>query len=536
MSSFFGNILLSSQVANEGFLQFVAARKSQLFTLLIEHIELTVIAVLISVLLGVPLGIIVARVKKLSKPILGFSNVMQAIPSLALLGFLIPILGIGSKPSIVMVCLYSLLPIVKNTYTGLANINPDMIEAAKGMGMTKGEILRKVQIPLALPVIMAGIRISAVTAVGLMTIAAFIGAGGLGYMVFSGVQTVNNYMILAGAIPACILALLMDFLVGKIEHLVSPPGIKKADGTIKRKNKNLRKVLKPVAAVLAIILIATVGFSFFNKKETIVVGSKNFNEQLIMGNMLAELLEEHTDLEVERRLNLGGSNVTFIALKEHELDMYVDYTGTGLVNIMNQKPETDPDKVYNKVKDHFDKEYGITWLKPVGFNNTYTLAVRPELAEKYDLKTYSDLAKVSDQLVLAATIEFANREDGLEGLEKTYNMNFKSVEAVDGGLRYTTLMNGEADVVDAFSTEGLLKAFNLVVLEDDKSFFPPYYAAPLVKNETIEKYPELEEILNKLADLIDDETMRELNYKVDKLNEDPKQVAIDFLRENNLID
>jgi osmoprotectant transport system permease protein len=200
------------------FINFVVTRSDQIGNLIVQHIYLSFIAVLIAILIGVPLGIIITRVEKLSKPILGFANLVQAIPSLAILGFLIPFVGIGKKPAIIMVVIYSLLPIIKNTYTGLVNIDKDTIEAAKGIGLTNSQILTKVQLPLAFPVIMAGIRISAVTAVGLMTIAAFVGAGGLGYLVFSGVQTVDNYMILAGAIPACILALLMDFILGKAEN------------------------------------------------------------------------------------------------------------------------------------------------------------------------------------------------------------------------------------------------------------------------------------------------------------------------------
>jgi len=216
---------MNSFTGFSGFFHFISSRKLEILKLIYEHIELTLLAVLIAVIIGIPLGILITKIKKLSKPIIGAANVIQAIPSLALLGFLIPVLGIGSKPAIVMVVLYSLLPIVKNCYTGLINIDKDILEAAKGMGMTDNQILIKVQLPLAMPIIMAGIRISAVTAVGLMTIAAFIGAGGLGQMVFTGVQTVNNNMILSGAIPACILALLMDFLIGLLEKKVVPKGI-----------------------------------------------------------------------------------------------------------------------------------------------------------------------------------------------------------------------------------------------------------------------------------------------------------------------
>lgn len=204
---------MNNDMSLGSFMEFLRSRDDQIIQLLIEHIQLTLIAVGFSLLVGIPLGILIARYRKLSKPIIGLANIIQAIPSLALLGFLVPILGIGSKPAIIMVVLYSLLPIVKNSYTGLVNIDEDLLEAAKGMGMTTRQVLVKVQLPLATPIIMAGIRISAVTAVGLMTIAAFIAAGGLGYLVFSGVQTVNNNMMLAGAIPACILPLLTFMII-----------------------------------------------------------------------------------------------------------------------------------------------------------------------------------------------------------------------------------------------------------------------------------------------------------------------------------
>jgi glycine betaine/choline ABC-type transport system substrate-binding protein/ABC-type proline/glycine betaine transport system permease subunit len=517
---------------------FLITRKEQITFLILEHIQLTIFAIFLAIIIGIPLGILITRVKKLSTPVIGFANVIQAVPSLALLGFLIPLLGIGSKPAILMVFLYSLLPIIKNTYTGLVNINPDIIEAANGMGMTKGQILRKIQLPLALPIIMTGIRISAVTSVGLMTIAAFVGAGGLGYMVFSGVQTVNNNMILAGAVPACLLALLMDYIVGKIEEGVTPSGIRKADGTIKLpKGKGIR--FKPIQkfAAAALILIITISSVIVYSKDSdkIIIGSKNFNEQLILGNMLAQLIEANTDIKVERKLNLGGTNIAFNALKSGEIDIYVEYTGTGLVNIMNQPSVNDADKAYDLVSQYFNNNFNITWLKPLGFNNTYTLAVRKDTSDKYNLETFSDLAKVANQLTLGCTIEFSNREDGYTGLKDKYNMNFKNISPVDGGLRYTSLNNDKTDVIDAFSTDGLLKAFNLKVLKDDQNFFPPYYAAPVINNNTLKKHPELRDLVNKLAGKLTDETMRELNYRVDKLDEIPEKVAEDFLRKNELI-
>ncbi|KHD15372.1 glycine betaine ABC transporter substrate-binding protein [Clostridium butyricum] len=520
MSDFFMNLYL---------------KKSEVISLLLEHIQLTLLAVLIAVVIGVPLGIFITNYKKLAKIVIGFANLVQAIPSLAILGFLIPVVGIGSVPAIIMVVLYSMLPIIKNTYTGISNINPDMIESAKGVGMTNIQILKIVKIPLAMPMIMAGIRISGVTAVGLMTIAAFVGAGGLGYLVFSGIQTVDNNLILFGAIPAAILALIIDYITSKIEYAVMPNGIRKSDGTmkVKRGNKGRNKKNKIIALVTSLILIVIILFStnVFNKSSNkIVIASKNFTEQIILGNMLEQLIEAKTDIDVETKLNLGGTQVAYSALKSGSVDLYVEYTGTAYVNLLDIKDgNTNPDEVYDKVNEIFKEKENIEFLDPLGFNNTYALVVRKDTAEKYNLKSISDLEKVSEEFLMGPTIEFANREDGLLGLDKAYNLNFKKVKPIDGGLRYTALMNNESDVIDAFTTDGLLDKFGLKVLEDDKNFFPPYYAAPLIRMDTLKEHPELEEVLNLLSNKITDEKMRKLNYEVDVNGRDPKVVANEFL-------
>ncbi|MBL4953955.1 ABC transporter permease subunit [Neobacillus sp. YIM B02564] len=511
---------------------YVTSNYEQILNLIGQHIYLSVIAVLIATVVGIPLGILISREQRLAKPIIGTTNVIQAIPSLALLGFLIPFIGIGSTPAIIMVVLYSLLPIVKNTYTGLTNIDRDILEAARGIGLTKSQTMRKVQLPLALPMIMAGIRISAVTAVGLMTIAAFVGAGGLGYLVFSGVQSVDNAMILAGAIPACLLALLIDFVVGRLEASLSPTGKQKSAAT----GKTTKKLIISFAAIILIAAGCITLFSKAKAEDKIVIGSKNYNEQIILGNIVADLIEDKTDLQVERKLNLGGSQVTFSAINKGDIDAYVEYTGTAYVSILNQNTMNNPEKVYDYVSKQFQQKYGIKWLKPLGFNNTYAMAVRQDTAQKYRLATVSDLAKVSDQLILGPTIEFSTRDDGLKGLTKTYQMNFKDVKAVDGGLRYTALDHHKSDVIDAFSTDGLIKAFDLKLLKDDKHFFPPYYAVPIIKEKTLQEHPELKKVLNSLAGKLTEDKMRELNYRVDSLKQSPAKVAKEFLQAEGLID
>ncbi|MGB8452604.1 MAG: glycine betaine ABC transporter substrate-binding protein [Anaerocolumna sp.] len=520
------------------FIDYIIQNRGQIISLTIEHIRLTAIAVGFSILLGVPLGILISYIKKLNKPVLGIANVVQAIPSMALLGFAIPFLGIGTLPAVVMVILYSLLPIIKNTYTGIQNINSQTLESARGIGLTKLQVLTKIQIPLALPVIMAGVRISAVTAVGLMTMAAFIGAGGLGFLVFSGIRTVNNNQILAGAIPACILALLVDFLIGLIEKLVTPVSLQK-EGVLKEKSIKQRKthkiILSLTAVCLAVILIISAVTSLNVSQKTIRIGSKDFTEQHILANMFSDLIEAKTDITVERKINLGGTQVCFSALKSGDIDIYFDYSGTAYGDTLNYPPISDMEKVYSTVKSDFKKLFNIDVLKQMAFNNTYVLAVKKETAEKYSLKTISDLAAVAPDLRAGTTLEFLNRTDGIPGLTKYYNFSFKSQTGLDGSPRYVALMNNETDVVDAFSTDGLLKKFNLVTLEDDKNFFPPYYALPLVRGEIIDTYPELVPIIEELGDILTDEVMVELNYKVDELQMEPAVAAKEFLVEKGLI-
>ncbi len=209
------------------YISFMFERQDQILSLTGQHIYLTFTAVFLAILFAVPLGIAITRFEKVAGIVVGIANAVQALPSLALLGFLIPIMGIGSKPSVVMIFLYSLLPIIKNTYTGLTNVDRAILEAGKGMGMTNWQLMRMVQLPLALPVIMTGVRISAVTAVGLTTIAALIGAGGLGQLIYRGISMVNNKMIITGAVPAMVLTLIVDYLLNILERAVTPKGIKK---------------------------------------------------------------------------------------------------------------------------------------------------------------------------------------------------------------------------------------------------------------------------------------------------------------------
>ena len=519
------------------FIDYVIQNHEQIISLFLEHIELTFIAVGLSILIGVPIGILISYVRKLDKPILGLSSVIQAVPSMALLGFMIPFVGIGTIPAIIVVILYSLLPIIKNTYTGINGISESMIESAKGIGLTKSQILFKIQIPQTLPVIMAGIRISAVSAVGLMTMSAFIGGGGLGYLIFSGIRTVNNYQILAGAIPACILALFVDYFFSLIEKLVTPVSIQMKD--LSREEVLKKRKIQKVILVLILLIIGGVFLSQVkfndNNEKTITVSGKDFTEQNILCEMVSDYIEYNTDISVNRKCNLGGAQVVFSAIQRGDIDLYIDYLGTDYTDILKYSPISDVDKVYQTVKSEFNSKYNLSVLKQMNFNNTYALAVRQDTALKYNLKTISDIVPYARELKISPTLEFVNREDGLAGLNKTYGLNFADVIAIDGSPRYTALMNDNSQVIDAFTTDGLLRKFGLVVLEDDKNFFPPYYAVPVIRNEVLDEYPELENLLNKLGSYLTNDSVQELNYEVDELGKNPEVVANEFLKENNLI-
>ena len=517
------------------FISYMITNKDEVLSLFLEHIELTVIALFVAILIGVPLGILISYIKPTSKPVLAFANLVQAIPSMALLGLTIPILGIGIKPAIFLVVIYSLLPIIKNTYAGLMNISPQTLEAAEGIGLTKWQILFKVRIPMALPIIMTGVRVSAVSAVGLMTLAAFIGGGGLGYLVYSGIRTVDNIKILAGAIPACILALLVDKVFSAIENLVTPISLMEGtDKNLKVKRKKKDKWIVVISVILIIILFIT---SFIQPKEksSITLATMDFTENEILAYMMEDMIENELGESVEVIPDLGGSSVCMSSIQTGEIDGYVEYTGTIFVNILNQAAISDVEQVYEESKIGMKEKYDLEVLPSLNVNNTYTLSTTKEIANKYNLKTISDLSKVSDNLTIVSTLSFLNREDGLKAVKDLYGMEFKEEIGVDGTPRYTALLNGEGEIIDAYSTDGLLKKFDLTVLEDDLGAFPPYYAVPVFRSETLEKYPELTGITEQLASVLTTEKMAELNYLVDEEGIDSETVAHTFLKESNLL-
>jgi osmoprotectant transport system substrate-binding protein len=287
---------------------------------------------------------------------------------------------------------------------------------------------------------------------------------------------------------------------------------------------------------MALILALSVALTGCSSSETITVGSKDFTENTVLGEIFAQLIEAKTNLKVNRKLNMGGTFVNFEAIKNGQIDIYPEYTGTALTAQLKMDVITDADETYRIVSEEFDKQFNIKWLKPLGLNNTYTLAITNEVYEKFGVETFSDLASISNSLVFGAEHEFFDRQDGFDGLVETYGMKFKGdPKKMNVSLKYQAIGNGEIDVTDVFATDGQIMQYNLKILKDDKNFFPPYYAAPIIRKEVLDKHPELEDVLNALAGLIDDATMTELNYKIDVENKDIKAVATEFLKDKGLI-
>ncbi len=522
------------------FMNLFMDKKAELLQLFVQHLNMTTIAVFISLLIGIPVAILITRNKIASQVVIGIANIMQSIPCIALLAFAVPFVGIGAKPAILMVIIYALLPIIKNTYTGITSIDPKTIEVARGLGLSKGQRLLKIEMPIAMPFIMAGIRISAVAAVGTMTIAAFAGAGGLGWFINLGLNSRNPALVLLGAIPASLLALIIDFILARLEHAITSEGLKPAE-KIKNVSKSYKKMERTVVFTLCALLVfipavSSIGTALAqNSEKKVVVGSSNFTEAVILGYMYSELIESNTDIKVEQKFNLNGGSFCFDALRNHSIDMFVEYTGTALSDMLHQPIENDPETVYNKVNKLMKEQHNIHVSAPLGFNNTYVMSVKPETASKYNLKTLSDLMAVSDKLDLGCTVEFVQREDCLSSLEKRFNNKFKKVNGLDASIRYEAIDADEVQVVDAFSTDALLSKLGLATLEDDVQFFPPYYAINFTDQEILDKYPELEPVLAKMDGVLDEKTMASLNSKVDIDGRDAKEVAHDFLVEKGLI-
>lgn len=499
-------------------IETLVARKEDFIQAMVEHIQLSLLSLLIAILLAIPLAILLTNYKKVAEVVLQITGIFQTIPSLALLGLLIPIIGIGSPPAIVALVIYALFPILQNTYTGLTEIDPSLEEAAEAFGMSKGEKLVKFELQLALPYIISGIRTATVMIIGTATLAALIGAGGLGTFILLGIDRNNVYLILIGAISSAILAVLFNYGI----HLLEKATVKRI-----------------ITAFLVLLALLAGSFAYTHQEaeqKEITVAGKLGAEPDILINMYKELIESNSDIHVNLKSNFGKTSFLFNALKSGEIDIYPEFTGTVLETFIkdNKNTSNDPREVYEAARDQIKTQENMDYLEPMLYQNTYAVAVKRSFAEENNLKTIEDLKKVEDQLKAGFTLEFIDREDGYKGLQKLYNLNL-DVKSMEPSLRYQAINNGDVNVVDAYSTDSELKQYDLVVLEDSKQLFPPYQGAPLLKAETLEKYPELKDLLEPLVGKITEEEMSDMNYQVNVEQKDPATVAHDYLVKHNML-
>ncbi|WP_347552305.1 glycine betaine ABC transporter substrate-binding protein [Pseudalkalibacillus hwajinpoensis] len=280
------------------------------------------------------------------------------------------------------------------------------------------------------------------------------------------------------------------------------------------------------------------GSSGSEESDPIVISGKPWTEQYILPHLLAEYIKANSDYEVEVDAGIGEVNILQQALIDGDIDMYVEYTGTGLEAVLKESadPDANADEIFERVKKGYKDEYNLVWLEPLGFENGYTLAMTPETNEELKAETFSDIVPASSEMVFGAPHTFYEREDGYDAMVEAYGFNFKDEVSLDPNIMYDALNEGEVDVIPAFTTDGRIARYNLATTKDDKQFFPPYYAAPVVRQEVLDSHPELEEVVNEFAGSISEEEMSEMNAKVDMDGEEPEDVAVEFLKEKGLID
>jgi osmoprotectant transport system permease protein len=514
-------------------LAFIASHRTEMATRIGEHVVLVAASTAIAAAIGIPLGVVAARRPSIAKPIVALVNLAQTIPSLALFGFLIPLPlfgGIGTRTALVALTVYAVLPILRGTITGIQGVPAAVVECAVAMGLTPRQVLRQVEWPLALPAIVSGLRVAVVIGVGTATIASAIGAGGLGDYIFRGLAMVDRTVIFAGALPAALLALLADGALAAAARFADP----------RRRSRRGAAVL---AALVLVVLAGAWWGTSSNSRADVVVGSKNFTEQVVLGELLAQTIERQTGLMVERRLNLGGTAIAHEALLSEGIDAYVEYTGTALTAIFNEPPSTDSSAVFARVRDRY-AALGLTLLPRLGFNNTFAILVRGDDARRYGLKTVSDLANSIRTTSAEASVvkkgdrpwkagfgyEFLERPDGFKGLSAAYGLHFvEAPRVMDLNLIYRAVAAGEIDVTAGDATSGLIDALGLVVLDDDRQYFPVYDAAPVARAAMLLKHPQAAEALRALDGRIPAAEMRKMNRAVDEGKQDPAVVVRAYL-------
>ena len=490
---------------------------------LTAHIQLTLLALLLSTSLSLPLGVAITRTPRLEHAVLAVAGVIQTVPSLALLAVMVPLLAglelpsIGFLPAIIGLTLYGILPILRGTVTGIAGVDAAAKEAARGVGMTPWQQLSQVEIPLAMPVIVAGIRTSTVWLVGTATLSTPVGATSLGNYIFSGLQTRNTSAVLVGCVAAAGLALVLDLLVRTVES-----------GIRTRRRPHVVVAGSLMALLYLFVTTTLVAPRLSSGERPIVIGAKTFTEQYILSAILSEWIEQETGRATTLVQSLG-STVAFDAIGADEIDLYVEYTGTLWATELDRGDERATRvEVLAEVERFIREQHAMTLVARLGFENAYALAVRRADAERLDLTEISDLARHARTLVMGGDYEFFARPEW-ESIQRTYGLEFADLRTMDSTLMYQAAAQGNVDVISAFSSDGRVSAYDLVVLEDERGAIPPYDAVVLASPRLSAEEPAVVRAVAVLEDRIPVDTMRRMNLAVDEEGEAPATVAARFV-------
>ena len=488
------------------------------------HLQLTMLALLFAVATSIPLGVLATRVRWLESPLLGTAGVIQTIPSLALLAVMVPVLAalnlqsIGFLPALIGLTLYGLLPILRNTVTGIQSVDPALKEAARGVGMTPSQQLRRVELPLALPVIVGGVRTATVWTVGIATLSTPVGATSLGNYIFSGLQTRNFTAVIFGSVAAALLALLLDGLV----HLL--------EVGLRDRNRRALAIAATGFGLLYLFVAITLAAPLLGSRDRVIrIGSKSFTEQYILADILADQIHAQTGLETEKVESLG-STVVFDAVKNGDIDVYVDYSGTIWATIMKKtvQPANREHAIVETTK-FLESEHGMTVVGPLGFENTYALVMREQQAADLGIKTIRDLVPFAPEMSMGADYEFFSRPEW-KSVEDTYDIRFEKLRTMDPALMYQAVAQGTVNVISGYSTDGRIEALDLRVLEDDRHAIPPYDALIVTSQKLREDHPDVIAALSELVGAIDAAQMRTMNGEVDEKGASAATVARRFLK------
>jgi osmoprotectant transport system permease protein len=487
------------------------------------HVQLVLLAVLVGSALAIPLGVLISRKARLEHPVLALANTIQTIPALALLALMVPTLAvlrlpsIGYLPAFIALVLYSILPILRNTVSGLTNLSPAVIGAARAVGMTRKEQLIKVEMPLAAPVIVAGIRTAMAWTVGMATLSTPVGGLSLGNYIFSGLQTRNYAAVNVGCIAAALLAIALDALLGLL-----------ARGLARR-----RRSLLVAAGMCFLLMYIYVGVSLAtaalpNSRPPILVGGKSFTEQYILSEIVAQRIHQASGRAVAIRPALG-STVAFDALRNGQIDAYVDYSGTVWTTILKRSAVAqDRHQLTTEITRVMRQQYGIDVAATLGFENAYALAMRGEQARKLGISCLSELSAHASRLSIGTDYEFLQRPEW-KSIVDAYDIKFATERAMDPSLMYQAVRQSGVDVISAFTTDARILQFDLVLLTDDRHVIPPYDALLLVGSRLRQTEPIIIRALESLGGLISDAGMQRMNLEVDQRHQSPAQVARDFL-------